>query len=177
MSPPSNPHRPFRNGRTEDSIRQAFDRALQHAQLAMAEGVAGARALLDVASIGVLGEPAQSHRNLAELARTLDQIEAALSSEAPSFRNAALSTLLGAVDREVTRWEVRSQRDPEARAVLRAFLGMREVLWELGVRKPEPQERDSSRRRPRSDGRSTSHNPADRAQRRSSRVQRIKIQG
>ena len=39
-----------------------------------------------------------------------------------------------ALDAEIARWETRSRRDPEARTVLRVFLGLREVLWELGVR-------------------------------------------
>ncbi|MDZ7632890.1 MAG: hypothetical protein U5K74_16510 [Gemmatimonadaceae bacterium] len=30
--------------------------------------------------------------------------------------------------------EMRARHDPEARAVLRAFLGVREILWEFGLR-------------------------------------------
>lgn len=176
MSPLSDAEHPSGHRPDEDSVRRAFDRALQHVQLAAAEGVAGARALLDMASLGVLGEPARSHRNLSELARALDQIEAALSGDAPSFREAALSMLSSAVDREIERWELRSRRDPEARTVLRAFLGMREVLWEVGVRKPESQAREAQRRA-RGDGRRAASDPSQSRPQRPARVQRIKIQG
>jgi len=44
-----------------------------------------------------------------------------------------------ALDAEIARWEKRAAADGDARAVLRAFLGLRELLWEVGVRpRPEP---------------------------------------
>ena len=45
--------------------------------------------------------------------------------------------LAEALDLEIERWERRAREDPDARAVLRAFLGVRELLWELGIR-PQP---------------------------------------
>ena len=36
------------------------------------------------------------------------------------------------------RWEERARDDSDARSVLRAYLGMREILWELGVRSSKP---------------------------------------
>lgn len=172
MSPPPGNQRK-RNPRNErESMRQAFERALGHAQTAAAESVAGVRAMIDAASIGVTGAPADRNPNLGELASLLDQLERTLSGEAPSFRNAAINSVLRAVDREVARWEARSKDDPDARAVLRVFLGMREVLWEIGVR---PQRKSSARsERPkasRNKPRETGKRPGGRA-----RVQRIPIQ-
>ncbi len=158
-------------------MRESLESALDHAQRAAAEGVAGARDLLDVASIGVLGAPAHTHRSLGELAKLLEQLERTLNGEAPSFRNAAINTVLAAVDREVERWELRSKDDPDARAVLRVFLGMREVLWELGVR-PETRTRNRSASHGRNEAgtnRAKSESARTRSTRRA-RVQRIPIQ-
>jgi hypothetical protein len=42
--------------------------------------------------------------------------------------------LAEALELEIKRWELRSSTDADARVVLRAFLGLRELLWELGMR-------------------------------------------
>ena len=47
---------------------------------------------------------------------------------------AVLRALADGLDSEIERWEARSREDAEARSVLRAFLAVREVLWELGTR-------------------------------------------
>jgi hypothetical protein len=176
-----------RDNETDASVRRALERAVQHAQLALSEGVASARALLDAASIGVSGAPAQDHPRLSELAWTLDRIAAGLSGEAPSLRAAALSTLLAAIDREVERWEIRSRSDQDARAVLRAFLGLREILWEMGVRRSEAESKSGFASDSTGRSESTGHQRAssDRSQPKgrgpagtpAARVQRIEIRG
>jgi hypothetical protein len=45
-----------------------------------------------------------------------------------------MDEVAAALDAEIARWEASSRDDPEARAVLRAFLGVREILWEVGLR-------------------------------------------
>ncbi|MDP6979640.1 MAG: hypothetical protein QF570_13720 [Myxococcota bacterium] len=160
-------------------MREAFERALDHAQRAAAESVGGVRALLDAASIGVLGSPAETNRSLGELANLLEQLERQLSGEAPSFRSAAINTVLGAVNREIERWEARSEEDPDARAVLRIFIGMREVLWELGMRPPQKKNPRAKARTSKSTGRTAPRAAADTTRartKRSNRVQRIPIQ-
>ncbi len=47
------------------------------------------------------------------------------------------------LDDEIGRWETRGRDDPEARAVLRAFLGVREILWEFGLRPSRAERRES----------------------------------
>jgi len=177
MSPPPKPDASHSGCRSDRTIRQALDRALHHLQQIAVEGVACTRALLDAASIAILGEPAKQHPDLADLAATLDQIEAALAGEAPSFRKAALSKLLSAVDREIARWEDRSRRDPDARAVLRVFLGMREVLWELHARQPGSASAEPAQQSSRDAARTTSSPAEDPNAKRKTRVQRIEIQG
>lgn len=172
-----------RNGESDASVRQALERAVEHAQLALSEGVASARALLDAASIGVSGGPAKDHAKLSELAWALDRISAALSGEAPTLRAAALNSLLAAVDREVARWEIRSRSDQDARAVLRAFLGLREILWEMGVRPGEAKpgtgdsKRDGHGRAKYATGKRSKPTPPDTSRPKPARVQRIKIRG
>ncbi len=179
MSPQRGARRPSKRRSDQPSMREAFEHALDHAQRAAAEGVGGARALLDAASIGVLGAPADTNRSLGELANLLDQLERTLLGEAPSFRSAAINTVLGAVDREIQRWETKSADDPDARAVLRIFLGMREVLWELGMRPPQKTNQRAKTRTSNNAGRAAPRTPADSSRsrtKRDSRVQRIPIQ-
>jgi hypothetical protein len=46
-----------------------------------------------------------------------------------------LDSIADALDAEIVRWEQLAADDLEARSVLRAFLGLRELLWEFGVRR------------------------------------------
>lgn len=161
---------------TDGSVRQAIERAAHHAGLALAEGVASARALLDAASIGMSGESAQTHPHLSEFAQALDQISEALSGATSSPSNAALSALLEALDAEISRWDVRSQTDADARAVLRAFLGLREFLWELGVR-PRTAGSDEPGSEANEAAPAAEKNSPDECVQRTPRVQRIKIEG
>ena len=68
------------------------------------------------------------------------------------------------LDAEIARWENCSKDNADARAVLRAYLGVREVLWELGLRRPE-----------RSDEPGAASGPPRKPRRR--RVQRVRIDG
>ena len=74
----------------------------------------------------------------------------------------------GAIDDEIALWEERARNNTDARTILRAFLGLRELLWEFGVRSPEtPSEPDAATRpTPRKSAR----------RRRTPRVQRVSIE-
>jgi hypothetical protein len=113
-----------------ETARQALGRARDHARNAAAETVAALRALLDAAALGFTQESADQHRALATLAGALDELRERLTSDSTDVS----SLILEALNSEIRRWEERSQDDPDSRAVLRAFLGMREILWEFGVR-------------------------------------------
>jgi hypothetical protein len=114
-----------------ESAEQALARAAQHARTAAAELVAALRALVDAASLAASGEPGASGR-LAPLAMLLDEAQALVSPELGAGTLAA--AIAEALDAEIARWEERGRDDADARAVLRAFLGLREILWEMGVR-------------------------------------------
>jgi hypothetical protein len=127
---------PEREGEAPRSVEEALGRAARHARASLGEALAALRALLDAASLAASGRPADEMRGLARLAGVLDAFAEPLGrrdSGAPLLRAA-----LEALDEEIARWEQLSREDPEARPVLRAFLGMREILWELGVRPEAP---------------------------------------
>ena len=120
-----------------ESVEEALRRAAVHARTAMAESIAALRALLDAVALVATNGPAKSSVGLASLARILDELEEQIAPSNETTRPASaalLSALAEALDEEIARWEQRARRDHEARAVLRAFLGLRELLWEMGVR-------------------------------------------
>ena len=86
---------------------------------------------------------------------------------------ALLRSIAEALDAEIARWETRAKTDPEARAVLRAFLGLRELLWEFGIRRePDASESgETSKPAARKKGHSTS------TRRKKPRVQRVTVEG
>lgn len=170
-------HGPPRGTRPPHSVREALDRAAHHGKAAVAETLAALRALLDAAALARTGRPADADTLLGPLTSWLEDLGAKLASDAGDTPPAVLSALADALDHEISRWEQRARSDPEARAVLRAFLGVRELLWEFGVRRAEADDGahadppDSPPERP---GR------VDRAARgkaRRSRVQRIRVEG
>jgi hypothetical protein len=118
-------------GDEPESAEQALARAATHARASAAELVAALRALVDAASLAASGAPGAAGR-LAPIAMVLDELQALVS---PELGGGALAAAIAeALDAEIARWEERGRDDPDARAVLRAFLGLRELLWEMGVR-------------------------------------------
>lgn len=144
-----------------ETVQQALARARLHGRAAAAEALAALRALLDAAALAAGGSEAEASRVLGPAARLLDELGERLSSEA-GLPSSLLAAVAEALDVEIGRWEQRARDDADARAVLRAFLGLRELLWEFGVRaRGEPGgEARGSRPRP---GRG--------------RVQRVRVEG
>jgi hypothetical protein len=135
------------------SVNEALARAREHALAAAVELGAAARALLDAASLSATGAPSEAHLGLRLLSRGIEELVRALgrSRRAPA---SLLDALADALDAEIARWEERADEDPEARAVLRAYLGVREILWELGVRRrPAQDAQGAGKERARAQGR------------------------
>jgi hypothetical protein len=153
------------------SAEEALARARRHARCALSEAVAAAHALLDAAALATNGAPARSTRALAPIARLLDGVEQGLAPDSGAASAPLLNAFAEALDAEIARWEARSRDDAEARAVLRAFLGVRELLWELGLRR-----RDAA---PESGGaaRAPGAVASPRAVRRRPRVERVPVEG
>jgi hypothetical protein len=128
-----------------ESVQEALERAQWHARRALAETLAAARALLDALSLALAGQPSDERRVLGLVARGLDELAAVLGS--PDREGSLLDSVAAALDAEIARWEERARSDRDARAVLRAYLGLREILWELGVgRRPAEGDAPGARR-------------------------------
>jgi hypothetical protein len=150
------------------SVDDALQRAREHALRAASEALAAARALLDAASLATTGQPLEDSASFGVLSRGLDDLARALSAGAGAH-SPPLDALLDALEREIQRWQERATNDRDARAVLRAFIGLREILWEMGVRRTERPARPSRAERP-------AERPSERPEPRR-RVQRVDIRG
>jgi hypothetical protein len=123
---------------------EALARARRHASAALAETTCAVRALLDAASLATTGAPSDAHAALAGAAAWLDDVAGQLQSVAGRPGAAWLDAVARVLDEEIARWERRGRADADARAVLRAFLGVREILWEFGLR-PSANDADDER--------------------------------
>jgi hypothetical protein len=171
---PKEPRDPYAREGTEpppETVGEALARARQHGRAAAAEALATVRALIDATSLAASGRPSEVSRILGPLAKLLEAFGDELGHEAGDGSLRILDSIAEAVDDEIAFWEKRARNDTEARTVLRAFLGLREILWEFGVRRgggakgaqPDEPPRPPSRRR------STKS--------RGARIQRVPIQG
>lgn len=169
-----------RNGARRDGTEraeraaEAVARARKHARAAIAEALASVGALLDASSLALNGEAAADSALLSPIARILEGLRAEFDGNAAAGEVAALlRSVADALDAEIARWETRAESDTEARAVLRAFLGLRELLWEFGIRRDsDATGRDeTSTRTARKKGRSASTRPKQ------PRVQRVTVEG
>jgi len=154
---------------------EALARARQHARSAASEALAAVYALLDAAALATSGLPSEANGMLAPIARLLAGLSDGLAPDADVMSAPLLTALADALDAEIARWETRARDDAEARAVLRAFLGVRELLWELGLRRREPATgaHDAGPRAAGPDAGARAPQPV----RRRARVQRVPVQG
>ncbi|MFI5215451.1 MAG: hypothetical protein ACHQ3O_02830 [Candidatus Limnocylindria bacterium] len=172
--PPGN-ERPAAGRGAPTDVAEALARARAHAQRAASESVFAVHALLDAAALATSGLPSDASRLLAPLAQLLEKLAQGFAPDSDAMSSPLLEALAEALDAEIARWETRARDDAEARAVLRAFLGVRELLWELGLRR-----RDHAQGAP---GAATGGPgpvggpPTPRPVRRRPRVQRIPVQG
>ena len=136
--------------------------------------MAALQALLDAAALALSGRAAEPDAILGPLSRSLEELRGLVAPQDSPLGSNLLAALFDALDAEIARWEERSREDPNARSVLRAFLGVREILWEISSRRPEPTESPEEKapaaprtRRSTKTGRS----------RRSTRVRRVPVEG
>jgi hypothetical protein len=137
MDEPPRTERPRATRGAPADLAEALARARQHARSAASESVLAVHALLDAAALAASGLPSDASRLLAPLAQLLESLAQGLAPDADAVSAPLLEALAEALDAEIARWEARARDDAEARAVLRAFLGVRELLWELGLRRRE----------------------------------------
>jgi hypothetical protein len=159
------------------SAEEALDRARRHGLTALAEGVAALRSLIDAASLVASGVPGSAHAPLAEALRWIDAAAARARSEAGLPGALWVDSVADALDDEIERWETRARHDSEARAVLRAFLGVREILWEFGLRpRAEAPVEEPASPRPERAAPAAARAPRS-ARRTATRLQRVPVEG
>ena len=129
-----------------DGAEEALQRARKHLHRATLEGLEAARALLE-AAVRTSGLTDASRESLVgNLQSSLENLIAGIRENSSIVLPKAFAEpLAAALEREIKRWERRSQTDPDARPVLRAFLGLRELLWELGLDRAAPPRTEQSR--------------------------------
>ena len=175
--------RPTAEPPSPETAAEALARARTHARRAVGEAIQAARALLDAAALGWSGRPSEAHASLRGIAEVLDQQARRFADGGGDLPAPVMDAVLEALDHEIARWERRAASDPDARAVLRTFLGLREILWEFGLRRgksgesagspsppEEPARRKATRRRK---GPSSKKAGPDRRP----RVQRVDVKG
>ncbi len=173
---PREPRPPRGSDDSSETASQALERARGHARRALGEALAAAHALLDAAAIGWTGRPSEAHAALRGIADLLAEHSARLREGAGGVPAPMMNAIVEALDEEIARWQRRAASDPNARAVLRTFLGLREILWEFGLRGDTA--RDSSatpppRRKPIQ----TRRRKPGSGPRRPGRVHRVDVQG
>jgi hypothetical protein len=149
-------------------VEEALTRARDHARSATAEALAAVHALLDAAALASSGEPSRVHGLLGPLARLLEGLVTDLDGSRSDAPDSLLASIAEALDVEIARWEERARDDSDARAVLRAFLGLRELLWEVGMRPRRSARVETAGDRPRPAAGPRSARP---------RVQRVHVEG
>ena len=157
--------RPDGDTAPDRALDEALARARRHAKSAVAEALEAVRAILDAASLATSGAPAEAHPLFEVIDRWFARASRGLAAEG-GLASGITAEIAEALEQEIARWEERAKIDADARSVLRAFLGLREVLWELGVRAPS--ERPNTRSGP------AAREPAPARPR---RVQRVAVQG
>ena len=156
------------------SVDEALARALSHGKAAAAEILAAGRALLDAVALATRGGATDADPLFGPVAQLMEDLEARLATDRSDAPPALFSALADALDAEIARWEERARNDAEARAVLRAFLGVRELLWEFGVRNAgSDSERESETKAPRS----VRPNEPRPSAKKPPRVQRVRVEG
>jgi len=172
---PTEPRDPYANDGGEPppaSVAEALQRARLHGRAAAAESFAAVRALIEAAALASGGRSSEASRLLGPIAKLLESVGNELGDSALVGSTRILESVSRAIDSEIAIWEQRARDDPEARTVLRAFLGLREVLWEFGARadrrssEPAP---DPNQARPRQRTRTPRTTRP--------RVQRVPVQG
>jgi len=114
-------------------LEDALGRLRRHALNATLEGLEALRALAEATQIAGERGGRGSDSGASPLLGPLDELMTALRSGRLLTPPPALArALTEALDAEIERWERRSRTDSDARLVLRAFLGLRELTWEIG---------------------------------------------
>jgi len=173
---PSEPRDPYAAEGIEPppkNVAEALNRARLHGRAAAAESFAAVRAMIDAAALTSGGSASDASRLLGPIAKLFESLGNELGGNAVDGSTRILESIASAVDDEIAVWEEQARTDTEARTVLRAFLGLREVMWEFGVRRASPTPKNGTADKSRAGGRPRPQAPRPTRP----RVQRVPVQG
>ena len=137
---------------------EALSEAARHARASAAEALLALRSLLHALALATDRDAEAEGGTLRELAALLEGAARSLGAEG-GREGELLTALFEAIEVEIRRWEERALDDTDARAVLRAWIGLRELLFELGARPRRA--RDRGREEPRRPGRRVRRVPVE----------------
>ncbi len=120
------------NENAPDTVEEALARAQRHGRAAGAETLAALQALVEAGGLAA-GSPLDEGA-LATLRETVVHLRRWLDPEGGRDAASVLAGVSQALDEEIQRWEEKSKDDSDARTILRAFLAVREVVWEFSSR-------------------------------------------
>lgn len=169
---PRNPYAHEGTGSRAEAVGEALNRARRHGRTAAVEGMAMLQALIEATALITGGRSSEASRLLGPLAKLLEGLGEELALGAAGRSSEVLAAFAAAIDSEIAHWEKRAHDDTEARTVLRAFLGLREVLWEFGVKRESAGAGTKAKKQ-----RSPSRRPRANAAQSGPRVQRVPVQG
>ena len=149
-------------------VDRALERARAHLRKSMLEGLEGIRALLEAAVHASGGAMPTTDSLTGALQTQIEELISTLRHSASfAMPRVVVEPLSEAVEAEIRRWEERAKNDPDARLVLRAFLGMRELIWEFSNHRAGT--RDQA-------GKETKHSPPKATPKARDRVQRFDVE-
>ena len=115
-----------------ESVEEALERARRHGLASAAEGLAALQALAEAGALAA--GRSIDEGSLATLRDTLVRVRRWLDPDGGRDAASVLEGVSQALDEEIHRWEEKSKDDADARTILRAFLAVREVVWEFAAR-------------------------------------------
>ncbi|MEE3326049.1 MAG: hypothetical protein VX252_01805 [Myxococcota bacterium] len=115
------------------SVEEALAQSRKHARMALSEVLRSISYLIDAAALGLgAGQNPILDSGWTSLVGAIDETARKLAGvQIHSTQEDRVAEILAALELEISRWEDRAHRDTHAQAVLLAFTGLREMIWEI----------------------------------------------
>ena len=115
------------------SVEESLAQSRQHARLALSEVLRSISCLIDAAALALgAGQNPILDSGWTSLVSAIDEVARKLAGVQESEPQAeGVSEILAALEQEISRWEDRAAHDEHAQAVLIAFVGLREMVWQM----------------------------------------------
>ena len=121
------------NRRRPQSVEEALVQSRQHARLALSEVLRSVSCLIDAAALALgAGQNPILDTGWTALVSAIDEVAGKLAGVRVEETQAdGVSEILTALEVEIARWKGRASQDEHAQAVLIAFMGLHEMVWEM----------------------------------------------